>query len=349
MRAGEEGTSDGLDNGRAGTRNRPVKAFIVGGTGFIGYHAALACLAGGHRVDSVSLPDIELGDWFPAAAGVAYGDVFRMGEDKLTDLFRGADAMVYAVGPDERIVPTGSAYEFFHERLVVSCTRVIRCARMAGVRKAVICGSYFCHFDRRWPEKRIAERNPYVRCRVEQARAAIREGRGEMDVCILELPFIFGSMPERVPLWKEVIADRFFHLPVVFSAEGGNAMVSVRTVAQAIVGAIEHGEHGARYPIGDVNMTHRQMLVIMMEGYGIKRPIVTIPRPLLAIAGALIKRRQRAAGREGGLDLAFYLKCLFPEYLTYDAESLSKRTLGYQGGDVREAILETMAACRRAD
>ena len=62
-------------------------------------------------------------------------------------------------------------------------------------------------------------------------------------------------------------------------------MVSVRTVAKAIVGAVERGQHGKRYPIGDVNMTHKEMFEIMMEGYGIQKRMVNMPKYLLAIAG----------------------------------------------------------------
>ena len=42
-----------------------MNVFIAGGTGLIGYQSALEFLKRGHDVSSISLPDIEFGDWFP--------------------------------------------------------------------------------------------------------------------------------------------------------------------------------------------------------------------------------------------------------------------------------------------
>ena len=79
-----------------------MKIFIVGGTGFLGYHAALECLRRGYEVSTISLPDIPLGDWFPKEITVNYGNVFAMAEEELINLFQGFDAIIYTVGPDDR-------------------------------------------------------------------------------------------------------------------------------------------------------------------------------------------------------------------------------------------------------
>ena len=94
-----------------------MKVFIVGGTGFLGYYATLEFLRRGHQVDTISLPDIELGDWFPKEVGVKYGNVFEMPHEELTELFQGYDGMVYAVGPDDRYTPDAPAYDFFYKKV----------------------------------------------------------------------------------------------------------------------------------------------------------------------------------------------------------------------------------------
>ena len=66
-----------------------MNVFIVGGTGFIGYHSTLEFLENGHKVSSLSLDDIPLGDWYPKQVDVHYGDVFEMSEDDMTALFKG--------------------------------------------------------------------------------------------------------------------------------------------------------------------------------------------------------------------------------------------------------------------
>ena len=53
--------------------------------------------------------------------------------------------MVYAVGPDDRVVPKAPAYQFFYDRLVTACGRAFSAAKKAGIKKAVLLSSYlFC-------------------------------------------------------------------------------------------------------------------------------------------------------------------------------------------------------------
>jgi nucleoside-diphosphate-sugar epimerase len=136
-----------------------MKVFIFGGTGFLGYYSALEFLRKGHSVDTMALPvkdDKDLsgvGDWFPKEVGLKYGNLFEMSEEELTEVLKGYDAMVYAVGPDDRVVPKAPAYDFFHNLLVKACGRVFSAAKKAGVKKAVLLSSYFCYFDRTYPER----------------------------------------------------------------------------------------------------------------------------------------------------------------------------------------------------
>jgi len=144
-----------------------MKIMIIGGTGFLGYHSLLEFIKRGHSVSTFSIPDIELGDWFPKEIEVRYVNVFEQEESILVESFRGYDALVYAVGPDDRVTPLAPAYEFFHERLVEACGRVVDAARKAGVKRCVVLNSYFAYFDRIWPEKQLADHHPYIKCRVE--------------------------------------------------------------------------------------------------------------------------------------------------------------------------------------
>ena len=80
-----------------------MKIMIVGGTGFLGNYTAQVALEHGHEVGSLSLDDIDLKGWYPEEIAVNYGDVFELSEDELVPFFEGYDAMVYSVGPDDRV------------------------------------------------------------------------------------------------------------------------------------------------------------------------------------------------------------------------------------------------------
>jgi len=150
-----------------------------------------------------------LGDWYPSEVNVEFGDVFELPEEDLRGRFLGYDSMVYAVEPDYRITTPAPAYEFFRTRLVDACEKVAVAARKAEVKKFVLLNSYFAYFDRIWPQKELSKHHPYIRCRAEQAEKVIAAGLDKMAVMVLELPYIFGAMPNRVPLWKDVLLERF--------------------------------------------------------------------------------------------------------------------------------------------
>jgi len=322
-----------------------MKIIIVGGTGFLGYHALLAALDRGHSVDTLSIDDIELGDdWFPKEVNVRYGDVFKLSEDDLKETFTGYDAMVYAVGPDDRVTPPAPAYEFFHTRLVAACEKAVTAARRAGVKKCVILNSYFTYFDRIWPKKGFSKHHPYIRCRVEQAKRAIAAGRDKMSVTILELPYIFGFMPNRIPLWKDVFLNRFIKSKIIFFPKGGTNMIAVEHVGEAIIGALEHGEHGKRYIIGDENHSYNEMLDIMFSAVGMHKKIINIPRFIAVIAGIIINRGWKKKGLEGGLDARYLMRDILTHNLFFDPSDTAKK-LGYKRGGLKKSIIATMRAC----
>ncbi len=321
-----------------------MKIMIVGGTGFLGYHSVLEALKRGYKVNALAIDDVELGDWYPKQVNVEFGDVFELSEGNLRKRFSGYDSMIYAVGPDDRITPPAPAYEFFRIRLVDSVKKAAIAARKAGIKKMVVLNSYFAYFDRLWPEKKLSKQHPYIRCRVEQAERVMAEGKGQMEVIILELPYIFGSMPQRIPLWKDVLLDRFARGKIIFFPKGGTNMIAVEHVAQAIIGALEHGEHGARYTVGDENHSFNEMLEMMMSAMGSNKKIVNIPRFLAVIAGIIIDWDFRRKGLEGGLNVRFLMRDIMTDYLYYDAGHTVKK-LGYDRGKIKESIVKTMKAC----
>ena len=323
-----------------------MKIMIVGGTSFLGYYTALCALERGHQVGSLSLDDIDLSGWFPEEVDVRFDDVFQASEDSLVRYFEGYDAMIYSVGPDDRVTPPAPAYDFFHERLVEHCAKVFRAARRAGVKRGVVFNSYFAAFDRMYPERNLAKNHPYIRCRVEQAGRLLQEAEGQMEVIVLELPYIFGSMPGRVPLWKDVFIERFFRMPMVCFPKGGTTMIHVKHVGEAAVGALEYGEPGARYPIGDENRNYRYMLECMQEGLGVKKPIWQISKHLCAMGANMIAKKDAKEGKQAGLDMKHLMLDIMGDELYIPEstiEELSKK-LHYGRGGVKEGIIEAMRA-----
>ena len=103
---------------------------------------------------------------------------------------------------------------------------------IAGVSRAVVCGSYFAYFDRIWPHLKIAERHPYVASRLRQTQAARDLNTDDFGVVILELPYIWGVMPNRKAQWEDLIKTALSPEPVLHYSAGGTMMTSVKHVAE---------------------------------------------------------------------------------------------------------------------
>ncbi len=328
------------------------KLMIVGGTGFLGFYTAKLALSKGYEVASISILDDDLenkdlSSWYPKEIKNTILDVFKASEEELEKTMKGYDYMIYAVGPDDRYTPKAPSYEFFHYRLVDCCAKVFRAAEKAGVKKAAVYNSYFAYFDRRYPEMKLAEKHPYIRCRVEQAKL-LNEQKSKMEVVVLELPYIFGSMDARLPIWRDVFLNRYVNgHKTVFFSKGGTTMIAIEHIAEAGIGAIEYGKDGERYPIGDENRSFKWMLSYMSECKGIKKKIVLPPTWLCVLGARAIQKKDKKKGLEGGLDYSLVMKEIMSKDMVIEPELMDKinAELHISRGGLEEAIQKTMDRC----
>lgn len=326
------------------------KLLILGGTGFLGYYSTMEALKRGYQVGSISLDDVNLEGWYPKEVNVKFTDLFEISEDDLVKLMKGYDYMIYSVGPDDRETPIAPAYEYFHRRLVTECAKCFRAAERAGIKKSVVFNSYFAYFDRRNPELKLAEKHPYIRCRVEQAKL-LNEQKKNMEVVVLEFPYIFGTMPERMPIWKDVFLDRYANgYKVIFFPKGSTSMIAVEHIGEAALGAIEYGKDGERYPVADENHSYDFMLNTM-TGAVLKKPrkIIHPGKALCAMGGQMVANKEKKQGREPGLNFKLVMKeimssdtasCIEPEVI----DKVCKELHIGRGG-LKEAIEKTMHRC----
>ena len=93
-----------------------MKIVVIGGTGLLGHEAVDVALSRGHEVTSLDINDAHGESWFTKKAKSIVGNVFEMTEDEIYEVLKGYDAMVYAVGPDDRYIPSEPAYGYFKLR-----------------------------------------------------------------------------------------------------------------------------------------------------------------------------------------------------------------------------------------
>jgi dihydroflavonol-4-reductase len=320
------------------------KVVVIGGTGFLGYYAVKEFIRRGHSVTIVALPPLPEEGLFPKAVKITLANIDKLDDSSIVDILKGHDAIVFAAGADDRVIPKAPAYEFFYQANVLSCKRVLSLARQSGIKRGVVLSSYFLYFDRIWPEEKLSEYHPYIRSRKEQAQQSMDASMPDLQLMILELPYIFGSMPGRTPLWKPLIHYVNSRYPL-FYMRGGTNMIAVEHVGEAIVGAIEKGKGGHSYTVGDENLTWVEFLGRILSILGKKKRIVIVPTCLVRLMLRLVGLRHRLRGRESGLDPVRF--AAIQTRNTFFDPAPAAEELGYGRGNLEEAFKDTVEACLR--
>lgn len=315
---------------------------VIGGTGFLGAFAVREMRRRGWAVTSVGFAPVPQEQQDDPQVRVVEQDIHKIDEAALLQLLEGHTALVFAAGLDDRQTPPRPSYPLFHAANVEAPARLLRLAKKTSISRAVILGSYFTHFQRQWPHLKLAERHPYIRSRVEQQRVAFATAAPEISLCFLELPYIFGALPGRAPLWTPLV-NYLRSTKTVFYTQGGSACVSVQAVAQAIAGAVESGQAGSAYPIGEENLTWQELLTRLAKAEGRDIRIVALPNVLVAPALWALWLIYRLQGKESGLDPRRLLDLQSAN--TFFDPRPAQQQLNFQGGLLNQALAETVAAC----
>jgi dihydroflavonol-4-reductase len=311
------------------------KVLVIGGEGFIGWHIVQALYQSNRfEVELLSrsakqnpFPDLKLHE----------NNLWESTESQVVAFLNNYNYVVFAGGSDERVPIKGKAIDFFYAANVVPCKKLVEWAEKASVEKVIILGSYFTTLNRNYPAWKMAEMHPYVASRVAQQQESIAASSGQTSVVVLELPYIFGSVPHKIPLWKPLV-DYIKSSYWVFYTKGGTNMVAVESVADAVVGAIDSAKHGDCLFVGDENLTWKEMLEEIVGNLQKTRKIITIPNSILIIFAQIYLWYLKIFGKEYGLNPVEFIKTQ-TEFTFLDAKQ-TQQYLGYNNSDLSIAIAQ---------
>lgn len=318
------------------------KVFVLGGAGFLGRYTALELVKRGYEVHGVSLPPQPKENILPDTVKIEYIDFLRLSDDEIIKMLEGTYAFFYAGGVDERVTPDIPAAKFFYEKNVIPTQRIARLAKKAGVEKFIVYGSYTAYFAEKWPDLNYRTVNGYPRTRLLQEEVAYLEGGKGMDVMVLRLPYIFGTMPGVMPLWKMFI-DQIKDQETFYSGMGGTAMVTVEQVAQAAVGAMGYGTHETSYAISALNMKYQRFYEIIVECLGQTTPIIPVPLENMLPQMEQIDEQTKVAGKEHGIHMKY--TAMFQDRDAYVDPADTMPVLKYHEMDVEQSVRDTIDWC----
>lgn len=254
-----------------------MKTLIVGGTGLIGYHVADLLASHGH--DVVVGARRAPAPHSPVAAYPVLLRDYAADEFSETDL-EPFDAVVFAAGQDVRHADAAEQTEEFWARTQSEgVPKFFALAKRAGVRRAVQIGSYY-HMCR--PE--LVDRVIYVRARKLADERSRELADADFNVSTLNASTVMGPGQRNLRQLLPWARGELVGQVPDFAPIGSTNFVSVRSVAEAVYGALQKAEPGAAYLLGDENRTYHDYFQLVFDLSGGGRTLTEVrdePHPFL--------------------------------------------------------------------
>lgn len=231
------------------------RILVIGGTGMIGSTIAAALVARGDDVTIGSRrgPDERDPEQIAGLPRIL-GDYAEGGftEAELS----GFDAVVMSAGQDIRHVKADEENEAYWAKVQRNGVPALAArAKAAGVRRFVQIGSYYHQL---MPE--LADRIPYVGARRDADVRARALADSEFAPITLNPPSIIGVATPRARSGFAKMAQwlRGEAGTEPWAPEGGTNYMSVESLTQAVLGALDRGEGGRAYLIGDESLSYQE-------------------------------------------------------------------------------------------
>ncbi len=334
-----------------------MNILMIGGTGLLGSAAAQLFIDKGHSVKTLSLPPLPVGAPLPKEMEIILKDANKLSDDEMLTIMQGCDMFVFATGVDERVEFSAPVYDAYYKYNIAPLERLLPLAKKAGIKGTVVCGSYFAWLAKQKPEMHLCDKHPYIKSRIDQEKVCEKYSDKDFQVGVLELPYIFGTQPGRKPVWVILIEQlqRFEKMPFTMYPDGGTAMLTVRQVGQAMVGAAEQAFEAAEnnqgkfcaYGISCYNMTWREFLKIVyraMSGVP-NRKIVDVPKWTFQAFGLVMRRDYKERNVDAGID-PVGLADIMGMNLFIPTDDC--KALGCTNDDIEKAIFDSIKLSKEA-
>ncbi len=242
-----------------------MKVLVVGGTGLIGGEIALYLQENGHAVTLMSRKPTAV----PGLADMSFLQGDYINDDFSDGRLNGFDWLVFSAAADIRNIPQDgsvSPQDFYTKANDEAVPRFFVAARDAGMSRAVMVGTFY---------PQVAPQQigvcPYVTSR-HNTDVAVRALSNEtFSVCCINAPFVLGNIPGMdvpyISALEQYARGNIPGLPI-FAPKGGTNHISARSLAQAALNALNKGESGKGYLVGDENYSWKEYLELWFEAVG---------------------------------------------------------------------------------
>ena len=297
-----------------------MNILIIGGTGMIGGQAAVHLQQQGNEV-SIAARSKPAPETAMAKMNTLLGDYIQ-GDFSREDLAP-FDAIVFAAGHDVRHIPEGADYDSYWDKVnSEAIPRFVELARDAGVKKVVYVGSFYPQIA---PE--LIDTVPYVRSRHLADQGVRALATDSFSVCTVNAPYVVGTVPGLPSAMFEAYtayANGQIEGMPAYGPAGGTNFISTQSLAEAIWGALQRGESGKAYLVGDENLSFAQYFECFFRAAGNSEPVPSLDQDHPMLPDVTI-----FAGRGTPV--------------SYEPDAEETALLDYRRGDVQRAVNEIIA------
>jgi dihydroflavonol-4-reductase len=280
-----------------------MRVLVTGATGFLGANVIRHLLARGDSVRCTvrdTSPGLCLAGLDVDRVWVSLSDA-----DGLAKALDGVEGIYHVAGTWD---PGPNGRDRMHAVHVEATRALCEAALVAGVRRLVFCSSsvtvgfgsrlapgneetplgdldsvYGVNTPLRWYHDTKLEAEALVGSFVERG----------LETVVVNPDYVVGAWDLK-PTSGGLIVAMARH-PVPFYPPGGKCFVDADDCAAGHLAAMDKGEPGTRYLLGNHNLSYLEFMAVVAEQVGRKPPSIAVPRGALAAAGVLGGRLRRLA------------------------------------------------------
>ena len=255
-----------------------IKAFVTGGTGFIGANLIRLLLKKGYEVRALVRPQSSLENLKPLDIEIIKGD---LNDINLSEKIRGCNVLFH-------VAAHYSLYQADKEQLynsnVLGTRSILQAAKQANIERIIYTSSVaaigvgnpgeIVNETHQSPVNELVGHYKKSKYWAEhEAKKAIIKGQ---DIVIVNPSTPIGPLDIKPTPTGEIIL-RFLRRQMPAYVDTGLNIIDVRDVAQGHLLALEKGKTGERYILGNKNLSLKALLEELSQLTGLKAPQQTLP------------------------------------------------------------------------
>jgi nucleoside-diphosphate-sugar epimerase len=256
-----------------------MKAFVTGGSGFVGKHLLKMLHQRGYTVKALARSEQAAKQVRDLGAEVVYGDLLN--EQAMTQGMLSCDVVFHVAGQ----IQMWGSYKAFYENNVVGTERTLVAAQLAGVKRFVQIGASAVimnkrptlNVDEEWPVQQPAF-SPYIATKSLAEQRVIAANAPEFITSVVRPAWIWGKGDHLLPTLLKAVRSHQF----VWINQGNYPYMTthVTNVCHGTILAAERGVGGQAYFLGDDEIIQfRDWVTKLLATEGVKPGNLSISYP----------------------------------------------------------------------